>query len=354
MLSVGVACRRLGRLALGSDATGRLWGEGQWRRGSDDQWWLQAEATPRLAVSTAIHTSTSMQKQYFAAAFTLAMASSLAFHCRAFLLRVLRSRASSFKHTQQEVVAPGSRAVRPAVHSGQELQRDAYTIICPRTERRNGVVAAKRRDARAEEELAARQAQRAEAVRSQPVLGTAPTGELLGGESPLPERQARLQYFAKQQVAERASQRQKQLALKAQREAPYAAKKERARQLFVRQQEQQRRAAARAVCELPGLRRRREVLLGGGAEDGSRPAAGEQTDVEERVHLLLDMFANRMCDGRGEEVQTCQRMLCRVLGNALTKCEPKYRRLKARNERLWGALLQQCGAYIPCTSAEAF
>lgn len=234
-------------------------------------------------------------------------------------------------------------------HAAQQvLPRGAHTIIAPRAEQRSRIVAAQRRGTRAEEDLAERQAQRAAAARSQPVLGTAPTGEVLGGESPLPERTARLQYLAKQQAARRAAQREKQLTLKAQRDAPHVAKQERARQQFQLQQERERHAAARAVSDLPLLRQRRELLFG---RDGRRGAevidaadTAGQAEVKDHVHLLLDMLADRLRGGGGDDVVCCQRTLCKVLENALTKGEVKYRRLKARNERLWTTLLQQCGA----------
>jgi hypothetical protein len=255
-----------------------------------------------------------------------------------------KPKASSYKAQQQPAVAPGERANRTAPEAGQVLARGAHTIIAPRVDRRAKLVAAKRRGDRAEEELAARSAQRAAAVRRQPVLGTAPTGELLGGESPLPVRQARLQHLAKQQAEQRVAQRERALAAKAQRDAPYAAKQERARERFCVRQEQERRAAARAVSELPLLRQRREALLAG--SNGGDAAGAGAAEVREHVALLLDMLAERL-GGSGRaaeaegEVWRCQRTLCKVLDNALKKAEPKFKRLKARNDKLWASLLQQ-------------
>jgi hypothetical protein len=53
---------------------------------------------------------------------------------------------------------------------------------------------------------------------------------------------------------------------------------------------------------------------------------------------LLDMLAGRL--GCAGEVERSGRMLSLVLNNATTKGEPKYRRLKARNDKLWTSLLQ--------------
>ena len=55
------------------------------------------------------------------------------------------------------------------------------------------------------------------------------------------------------------------------------------------------------------------------------------------VAEVLDALSARLGGG---EAASCCRTLQKVLGTALAKEEPKYRRLRARNERLWALLLR--------------
>lgn len=260
--------------------------------------------------------------------------------------------------------APGVRQVRAAPEKGaggpgatQDVGASraagaAHTVISPLITRRNKAVAAQRNGERVEAEHAARVSARAAAVRSKPVDGTGKRGVVLGGGGEgRPERQVRLQYIAKQQAESRVAQREKQLRAKAQRDAPYVKKQEIAERRYANAQERERQSAVRAVGELPMVRQRREERLSGGQASGRTAAAtgpwdGSVAAAGEQVVLLLDMLAERLQGGIGGggavDMMRSYKLLCTVLQNASTKgeAEPKYRRLKARNDKVWAALLQ--------------
>jgi hypothetical protein len=192
----------------------------------------------------------------------------------------------------------------------------AFQVHPPQAEQRAAVL-------RAQEELDLQSALR----RSQPVEGTAPGGEVLGGED-VPDvavcdaREARLRYF---------------------------------------QKIEEDRTAARARRPATGERRR----------DGEEPLAAARRAVEEvtsgrdghaleRVPRLLDLLAERIGNSEAQKART---LLCSVLSNADAKGsdDRKYLRLKSRNDKLWHGLLRhpeclavlELGGFVVADALEA-
>ena len=234
-------------------------------------------------------------------------------------------RTRTLKPSKAQPATPaGRRAVR-AAPAPEPAPQGAHTVIQPRPERRAKLVAAQRRAAKAESALEERRATRLDAVK---VQGTGSAGAVVGGASELPARQARLVHQAKQQQQKRAAQAAKQEAAQAERDAPIRAKQEKAAKRFAAREERERSSAARAAADLPAVRLQRQQLLG-----DATAASPAVTGVAE----VLDALSARLGGG---EAASCCRTLQKVLGTALAKEEPKYRRLRARNERLWALLLR--------------
>ena len=230
------------------------------------------------------------------------------------------SRMSSQYKLQKKTAEGGEHAA--------ELAGAAHTVILPTAARRAQVAAARRTGERAGAALAERTARRAAELAARPVNGTVGGAVLGGGGSLLPERQARLQHLARQQAEARVEQREKAAAARAARNAPYVAKQEHAAVRFSTQQAREQRASAAAVSELPAVRDARAARLGSSA--GSSAGGGE-------VGGLLDALAGRL---GADAVRQSHGLLITVLGNAATRADPKFRRVKARNEKLWTGLLQ--------------
>ena len=234
-------------------------------------------------------------------------------------------RTRTLKPSKAQPATPaGRRAVR-AAPAPEPAPQGAHTVIQPRPERRAKLVAAQRRAAKAESALEERRATRLDAVK---VQGTGSAGAVVGGASELPARQARLVHQAKQQQQKRAAQAAKQEAAQAERDAPIRAKQEKAAKRFAAREKRERSSAARAAADLSAVRLQRQQLLG-----DATAASQAVTGVAE----VLDALSARL---GGEEAASCCRTLQKVLDTALTKEEPKYRRLRARNERLWALLLR--------------
>lgn len=209
-----------------------------------------------------------------------------------------------------------------------ELVAPAYIVVPPQPQQRAELMRTRRNGEVVQEQMAAKAAAAARVL----VNGTAPTGSVLGGDSVLdPEdvRQARLQHLAKQQKERRAEQVATERGTK---DTRCVAKQQEQSHVFSISSEQEHQAASRAVAELPIVRRRRDGHTGIGAADGT----DGEGEFGTHVAVLLDMLAERL---RHEEDECSIKLLCTVLGNG-TKDDPKYRRLRASNDKLWLAILQ--------------
>ena len=94
---------------------------------------------------------------------------------------------------------------------------------------------------------------------------------------------------------------------------------------------------------LPGVRRDAERRKAAQASNALLAAADDSADPgttrKELVAALLASLARRLGPGSDEHT-AARRILGTVLRNAGTKPDPKYRRLKSGNDRLWASLLQ--------------
>mmetsp|Transcript_25315 Transcript_25315/g.72179 ORF Transcript_25315/g.72179 Transcript_25315/m.72179 type:complete len:375 (-) Transcript_25315:123-1247(-) len=247
------------------------------------------------------------------------------------------SNKSSKPKKPREAKGTAKKKVVEGEHAEEEEPEaaTAYTVIRPSSDKRASLMRSQRNG----EALLDQKAARAAAAGRRPVSGTAPTGEVLGGEGaevamdPEDLREARLQHLERQQAERRAAERSaKDAAAAVQQEASAVARREDEVKAPLVVPPEERQAAARAVAELPMTRRRHETSASGGASSDSVSTE----EIAEQTVMLLDMLAERL---EKEQVEGSVKLLRTVLGNAM-KDDPKYRQLKALNDKLWAALLQ--------------
>mmetsp|Transcript_29308 Transcript_29308/g.39610 ORF Transcript_29308/g.39610 Transcript_29308/m.39610 type:complete len:373 (-) Transcript_29308:122-1240(-) len=206
----------------------------------------------------------------------------------------------------------------------------AFTVVRPSAQQRSDLMRAHRSGKAVLAQLRAR----AHAAARQ-WDGTSPDGEQLGGTSAMePDelRQARLQHLSRQEEEKRPKPVGKKIAVTTPDSSTNAERKDDKSATLLSPEERQ--AATDAVAELPRLRRCLDARAEAHA-DGTVDSE-ERWEVRERVVLLLEMLAGHL---ERDAMYNSLKLLGTVLENA-TKDDPKYRRLKARNEKLWVALLQ--------------
>eukprot|EP00931_Biecheleriopsis_adriatica_P096585 TRINITY_DN70225_c0_g1_i1.p1 TRINITY_DN70225_c0_g1~~TRINITY_DN70225_c0_g1_i1.p1 ORF type:complete len:354 (-),score=101.24 TRINITY_DN70225_c0_g1_i1:33-1058(-) len=200
---------------------------------------------------------------------------------------------------------PVTHSVKQSASISEQSQPDldeepaAYHIVRPDPQQRQELLQAQRR----EEVLLARKA----AAARQPVKGTAPCGTVLGGVASFEGdaaklRESRLQHLERQGACEAYGS-----SCSGRARLPRA----------------EREAVVRAIADLPAI-------------DATLSAARNEQDGA-RAALLLDMLGSRLAP---LELKQSLRLLCTVLDNSIAKEDVKYRQLRAKNDRLWSALLQ--------------
>mmetsp|Transcript_135177 Transcript_135177/g.233614 ORF Transcript_135177/g.233614 Transcript_135177/m.233614 type:complete len:410 (+) Transcript_135177:89-1318(+) len=218
----------------------------------------------------------------------------------------------------------------------EEESTPAFTVTRPSRERRANLLRAHRKDEAAAAQLAARAA----AIARRPVNGTSPGGEVLGGDT-VPDlapsveslREARLQHLAKQQGENHPGQASSQIIGSASASSSSAIVCESSPVLL---SEDDRLRALEALLRQPNVhswQQRRAVT--NGVEDES------DADIrDDELHVLVVFLLDTLSDRVGPvDAMNGVRLLQTVLGN-VTKGDPKYRRLKASNNKLWAGLLQ--------------
>lgn len=209
----------------------------------------------------------------------------------------------------------------------------AFTVTMPSRERRAELLRAQRREKAVAAELAARAA----ALARRPVNGTSPGGAVLGGDvvsasaqSSDSLREKRLQHFAKQQ-------NQNCLAHSVEGNASASSSTLLASEpSTVMLSEDERRQTLEALLRQPIVESWQSRIETDNAEEDESDVDIRDDELRVLVSFLLDSLADRLGP---EEVARRASLLKTVLGN-VTKEDPKYRRLRSGNDKLWAGLLQ--------------
>lgn len=223
----------------------------------------------------------------------------------------------------------------------------AFTVTRPSRERRAELLRDQRREKAALAELAAKAA----ALSRRPVNGTSPGGEVLGGQAldsgyaldsegalyskPSAEslREARLQHLAKQHSESRTAQASSHMDSKG---SSSSSSMMVAASIPVLLPEQERREALEALLKQPIVESwHQSRAITHGAEEES------DADIsDDELHVLVAFLLDTLVDRLGSvDAAKGVRLLQTVLAN-VTKDDPKYRRLRASNDKLWAGMLQ--------------
>jgi len=209
-----------------------------------------------------------------------------------------------------------------------DQEEPAYTVIRPDADMRLELIQRTRNDEKALKQLIARKA----AIARMPVNGTAPSGEVLGGDvaSDLHGmRHARLHHLD----VLRTTRKVEKACCAEQKAVSSTSTLHNQCTMPSEGSEKERKDIARMVANLSIIRRTCEDF----DHNDVAVCTERMNDLRELVDVLLDMLAVRLTQ---EELDSSINLLHTVLTNA-KKNDPKYHRLKATNDRLWRSILQQ-------------
>lgn len=247
--------------------------------------------------------------------------------------------SKSAKPRKPRDVTHSLKAKRGPVEQPEEAMTDstpAFTVTSPDPQRRAELLRAQKREKR----VAAKLAAKAAALSRQPVNGTSCGGEVLGGSDLLVSvdstnsllREARLQHLAKLQDDSCASPSLQSSNMATSR--PSTATVTHLGPVIL--SEKERLQAVEALLSQPIVESWQQR---GSITDESHDDSDADIN-EDELHVLVVFLIDTLADSLAP-ADLAQRLclLQTVLGN-VAKEDPKYRKLRAGNDKLWTSLLQ--------------